>query len=59
MIIHSAVKVPGMDALLGLIIALLVFAGIIYLAGRSARSIIVVGMGLVVLAVLVYLGVVH
>ena len=48
-----------MDALLGLIIALLVFAGIIYLAGRSARSIVVVGMGLVVLAVLVYLGVVH
>ncbi len=53
----STVKVPGMDGLLGLIIALLVFAGIIWLAGRSARSIMIIGVGLIVLAVLAYLGV--
>lgn len=58
MSIHSAVKVPGMDALLGLIIALLVFAGIIYLAGRAARTVMVVGIGLIVLAFLVYFGVI-
>ncbi len=46
-----------MDGLLGLIIALLVFAGIIWLAGRSARSIMIIGVGLIVLAVLAYLGV--
>lgn len=53
----STVKVPGMDGLLGLIIALIVFAGIIWLAGRSARSIMVIGIGLIVLAILAYLGV--
>lgn len=57
MISLATVKVPGMDGLLGLIIALIVFAGIIYISGRAARSIMVIGVGLVVLAVLVYFGV--
>lgn len=58
MITGPAVKVTGMDGLLGLIIALLVFAGIIFLASRTARTIIVVGIGLIVLAALLFFGVV-
>lgn len=46
-----------MDGLLGLIIALIVFAGIIYLAGRTARSVMIIGIGLIVLAVLAFFGV--
>lgn len=57
MISLPTVKVPGMDGLLGLIIALIVFAGIIYLAGRTARSVMIIGIGLIVLAVLAFFGV--
>jgi hypothetical protein len=46
-----------MDGLLGLIIALLVFAGIIYLASRTAGRMMLIGLCLAVLAVLVLLGV--
>ncbi len=46
-----------MDGLLGLIIALLVFAGIIFLASRMAGRMMVIGICLAALAVLVFLGV--
>ncbi len=58
MITESAVRVPGMDGLLGLLVAILVFAGIIFFAGRSTRYIIVLGLGLLAVAALVYFGVV-
>jgi hypothetical protein len=47
-----------MDGLLGLIIALLVFAAIIFLASRTARSIMFLGIVLIVFAALVFFGVV-
>lgn len=46
-----------MDGLLGLIIALLVFAAIIFLAGRSVKPIMFLGVALVVLAALIFFGV--
>gem|GEM_PF-3376226 len=58
MIIQSSVTVPGMDGLLGLIIALLVFAAIIFLANRTARSIMFLGIVLIMFAALVFFGVV-
>lgn len=58
MIIGPAVKVVGMDGLLALIIALLVFAGIIFLASRTARTIFIVGIGMIVLAALIFFGVI-
>jgi len=58
LIIQSSVTVPGMDGLLGLIIALLVFAAIIFLASRTARSIMFLGIVLIVFAALVFFGVV-
>ncbi len=58
MITRPAVKVQGMDGLLGLIIALLVFAGIIFLASRTARRILIVGILLIALAALIFLGVI-
>jgi hypothetical protein len=47
-----------MDGLLGLIIALLVFAGIIFLASRTARKIVIVGILLIAIAALVFFGVI-
>ena len=58
MIIQSSVTVPGMDGLLGLIIALLVFAAIIFLASRTARSIMFLGIVIIVFAALMFFKVV-
>jgi hypothetical protein len=52
------VTVPGMDGLLGLIIALLAFAALIFLASRTARTLMFVGAGLAVLATLLFFGVI-
>ncbi len=46
-----------MDALLGLIIALLLFAGFIFLIHRSVKTIMVLGLVIVALFVLSALGV--
>lgn len=43
-----------MDGLLGLIIALLVFAAIIFVVSRRALSLMILGIGLVAFAALVY-----
>lgn len=55
---YLGVRVPGMDGLLGLIIALMVFALIIFLAGRSVRYVAVVAVCIILLAALVFFGVV-
>lgn len=47
-----------MDGLLGLIIALLVFAGIIFVTSRKAKYIMALGVVLVVFAALLFFGVV-
>lgn len=54
MIIQSSVTVPGMDGLLGLIIAIFVFVAIIFLASRTARSITFLGIAVIALAALVF-----
>lgn len=51
---YPAVKVPGMDGLLGLIIALLVFAGIIFFVSRTAWKTIALGIIIIVLAALMF-----
>lgn len=58
MIRQPQVTVPGMDGLLGLIIALLVFAALIFLASRSAKALMFIGAGLAVLAALLFFGVI-
>lgn len=45
-----------MDALLVLLIALLAFAAIIYLAGRSVKLIMLIGVAVIVIGVLRALG---
>lgn len=58
MIIQSSVTVPGMDGLLALIIAMLAFAAVIFIASRSARPLMFIGAALAVLAVALFLGVI-
>jgi hypothetical protein len=57
LIIHPSVTVPGMDGLLGLVIALLAFAAIIFLAGRTTRSVTFLGIALIAFAALIFFGV--